>query len=262
MSSISMYFPLILSLLVIITGLIALIDILFFAKKRKTKNQKKAPIIIEYSRGFFPVLLIVLLIRSFLIQPYRVPTGSLEPTIQPGDFIAVNQFSYGLRLPVLNYKIIPIGEPKRGDIALFRWPKNPKITFVKRVIGLPGDHIIYKNKILTINGKRMRQYTLGRSLDVEPNQEPIPMIEKMEDFYNIQHHIYQLEQGGDTQSYNIVVPKGCYFMMGDNRDDSDDSRSWGFVPEQNFVGKAFVIWMSWDSEKNNVRWGRIGKIIK
>ena len=263
MNSISIDFPLILSLLVILTGIIALIDALFLAKKRREQGKKKLPLVIEYSRSFFPVLLIVLLIRSFLIQPYRVPTGSLEPTIMPGDFIAVNQFAYGLRLPVLNYKIVPIGEPKRGDIALFRYPKDPKMIFVKRVIGLPGDHIVYKNKVLSVNGKTMRQYTLGKALDIEPTRGyPIPVLIKMEDFYGIKHEIYQFEQGGDYTSHNIVVPKGCYFMMGDNRDDSNDSRYWGCVPERNLVGKAFLIWMSWNSEKHGVRWHRIGKIIR
>ena len=258
MSSVSFDFPLILTLLVLISGVIALLDILFFAKKRKAQGKEKPGKLVEYSRSFFPVLLLVLVIRSFLIQPYRVPTGSLEPTIMPGDFIAVNQFAYGLRLPVLHSKIMPIGEPKRGDIALFRWPKNPHIIFVKRVIGLPGDHIIYKNKVLTINGKVMQQKFIGRSLDVEPGQPPIPVIIKQENLDGIIHKIYQSEQGGDTNSYDITVPKNCYFMMGDNRDDSDDSRSWGCVPEANFVGKAFIIWLSWDSENSSFRWNRIG----
>jgi signal peptidase I len=248
---------------VIITGLISLADILFFAKKRKKTKQKKAPIIVEYSRSFFPVLLIVLLIRSFLIQPYRVPSGSLEPTIMTGDFIAANQFAYGLRLPVLRYKIVPIGEPKRGDIALFHYPKNPKLVYIKRVIGLPGDHVVYKNKTLTVNGKTMRQYLLGKNLEIVPGRGfSIPVLEKMEDFYGIKHKIYVFEQGGDTATYDVVVPKGHYFMMGDNRDDSEDSRYWGFVPEENLVGKAMVVWMSWDSERHNIRWNRIGRVIR
>lgn len=259
----SFNFPLILSLLVIISGVIALIDILFFAKKRKAKGKTKKPIVIEYARSFFPILLIVLLIRSFLIQPYRVPTGSLEPTIMPGDFIAVNQFAYGLRLPVLHYKLVPVSEPKRGEIALFRWPKNPSIIFVKRVIGLPGDHIIYKNKVLTINGKVMQQTDAGFGLDVEPNRSfAIPVVKKIENLDGVKHQIQLFQKGGDDSSYNIVVPKGCYFMMGDNRDDSDDSRSWGCVPEANLVGKAMVIWMSWNPEKNWFRWNRIGTVLR
>ena len=219
-------FPLILSLLVIVALLIIVIDKFFFMKKRKLSNKKK-PTLVEYARSFFPVLLIVFLVRSFLVQPYRVPTGSLEPTIMPGDFIAASQFSYGIRLPVLNYKILDIGEPHHGDIALFHYPKNPSLIFVKRVIGLPKDHIIYKNKILTVNGKVMTQKVIGHSLDVEPARAPIPVIVKEEDFFGIKHKIYVFEQGGDTNSYDIIVPDKCYFMMGDNRDDSDDSRFWG-----------------------------------
>jgi signal peptidase I len=253
-------FMAILTILVLTTGIISLIDILLWARKRK-KGAKK-PIIIEYSRSFFPVLLIVLLIRAFLIQPYRVPSGSLEPTILPGDFIAVSQFSYGLRLPVLNYKIIKIGEPKRGDIALFRWPDNPSIIFVKRVVGVPGDHIVYRHKILRINGKIADQKLIGRTLDIEPDNVPVPVQEKMENLLGVEHHIFIRGIGGDIGTVDTIVPKGFYFMMGDNRDASDDSRFWGFVPEENLIGKAFIIWMSWDPENHNVRWNRIGKTVK
>ncbi|MCK4607957.1 MAG: signal peptidase I [Gammaproteobacteria bacterium] len=253
-------FPLILTLLVLISGVIALLDIIFWAKKRNKKQKK--PIVIEYSRSFFPILLIVLVIRSFLIQPYRVPTGSLEPTILPGDFIAVSQFAYGLRLPVLNYKIVKIGEPKRGDIALFRWPENPSIIFIKRVVGVPGDHIVYRNKILKINGVIARQKLIGNALDVEPDSLPVPVQKKMENLLGVKHSIFVQNQGGDLKTVDTIVPKGFYFMMGDNRDASDDSRYWGFVPEQNLVGKAFVTWMSWNSEGHSIRWHRIGKTIR
>ena len=133
-------FPLILVVAVIFAGVLSLIDVLFFAKKRK-KNDSRMPLIVDYSRSFFPVLLLVLIIRSFIFQPYRVPTGSLEPTVLPGDFIAVSQYAYGLRLPVLGTKILPISEPKKGDIALFYWPVNPKIMFVKSVFGTPGHNL-------------------------------------------------------------------------------------------------------------------------
>lgn len=255
-------FPLILTILVLVSGLIALIDIIFFAPKRKRAGKKKKPILAEYSRSFFPVLLAVLLIRSFLIQPYRVPTGSLAPTILPGDFIAVNQFAYGLRLPVINYKILNIGEPRRGDIVLFHWPVKPSIIFVKRVVGLPGDHVIYKNKVLTINGKVASQTALGMALDVEPDDLAVPTRIKIENLLGVHHEIYVWPEGGLTKNFDIVVPQGEYFMMGDNRDRSDDSRDWGFVPEKNLVGKAFLIWMSWDSVNHKVRWHRIGNWVK
>ena len=253
-------FAFILTLCVLITGIISLIDILFWARKRK--KDAKQPIIIEYSRSFFPVLLIVLLIRSFLIQPYRVPSGSLQPTVLPGDFIAVSQFAYGLRLPVLNYKIIKIGEPKRGDIALFRWPDNPSIVFIKRVVGIPGDHIVYRNRILRINGKIADQKLIGSTLDIEPDSVPVPVQDKIENLLGVKHHIFLREVSGDMGTVDTIVPKGFYFMMGDNRDASDDSRYWGFVPEENLIGKALVIWMSWDGEDHNIRWHRIGKTVK
>lgn len=253
-------FPFVLTMLVIISGIIALIDILFFAKKRKISG-KKQPIIFEYARSFFPILLLVWGIRSFLVQPYRVPTGSLEPTVLPGDFIVVNQFSYGLRLPVLNKKLVSIGEPKTGDIVLFRWPPNPSTIYVKRVIGVPGDHVIYKNKVLTINGKVMSQESLGSAFDFEPGDPPIPSQLKEENLNGIKHKILLSNQDRKAPVYDIVVPKNMYFMVGDNRDDSGDSRMWGFVPEANLVGKAFGIWMSWDSDKSTVRWQRIGTPI-
>ena len=251
--------PLILTLLVLISGIIALADILFFAKKRPA--DKNRPLVIEYARSFFPMLLLIWAIRSFLIQPYRVPTGSLEPTILPGDFIVVNQFAYGLRLPVLNTKILSIGEPKRGDIALFRSPKDP-ILLIKRVIGLPGDHVVYQNKVLTINGKTMLQKPVGMALDVEGGfSTPVQVMSEQLD--GVEHEIF-IKSGRNEwgKKVDVIVPENSYFMMGDNRDSSSDSRYWGFAPEKNLIGKAFGIWMSWDSEDTKVRWERIGKKIQ
>ena len=252
-------FPLILTGLVFLTGFITLIDVLFFSKKRE-RMRKEEPWFIDYPKSFFPVLLIILLIRSFLIQPYRVPSGSLEPTVLPGDFIAVNQFAYGLRLPVLNKKIYAIGEPKLGDIALFRWPIDPSIIFVKRVIGVPGDHIIYKDKKLTINGKLAEQQFLGQDTDKETF---VPVKKLSENLPNdIKHNIFIRANTNNGQNFEVTVPKDSYFMMGDNRDGSDDSRYWGFVPEANLVGKAFVIWMSWDKNAKLVRFNRLGTVLK
>jgi signal peptidase I len=253
-------FPFILTSLVILSGFLSLIDLLFFAAKRK-KNGKKAPLVFEYAVSFFPMLLLVLIIRSFIIQPYRVPTGSLLPTVWPGDFIAVNQFAYGLRLPVINYKIWPIGEPKRGDIVLFRWPQNPEIIFVKRVVGVPGDHIVYRHKILKINGIEAKQQFLHKDLSVTSNKFPVTILKKSENLLGVNHQIFIYEGDAQNQYFEITVPEGRYFMMGDNRDDSDDSRYWGFVPEENLIGKAFFVWMSFDSENNKVRWCRIGSKI-
>ncbi|EKE01677.1 MAG: hypothetical protein ACD_21C00073G0002 [uncultured bacterium] len=250
--------PFILTSLVLISGLIALIDILFFAKKRS--SHQKQPLVVEYARSFFPMLLLVWVIRSFLIQPYRVPTGSLEPTVLPGDFIAVNQFAYGLRIPVLNIKFFNVGEPKRGDIALFRYPKDPSMIYVKRVIGLPGDHVVYNNKTLTINGDRMWQTPFGMDLDLE-GKFPIPVQVRVEQLGTVSHKIFIRPGHKEWENIDVVVPQGSYFMVGDNRDGSADSREWGFVPEENLIGKAFGTWMSWDSDATKVRWNRIGKKI-
>lgn len=254
-------FPFILTMLVLITGLIALADVMYFAKRRNVAEGTKMPYIIEVSRSFFPALLLVWLIRSFMIQPYRVPTGSLEPTVLPGDFIAVKQFSYGLRFPISNSKLVNIGYPARGDIALFHWPVDTSKLFVKRVIGLPGDHIMYKNKTLTINGKEMIQQYVGKATDIEQDGTST-VDQKIENLDGIKHNIFVKPEMLDTVDIDVVVPQGHYFMMGDNRDDSDDSRSWGFVPDRNLVGQAFGIWMSWDSMADRIRWSRIGKAIK
>lgn len=253
--NISFDVPLVLTLLVLISGAVALSDILFFAKNRS--SSKKQPLIFEYARSFFPVFLLVLLIRSFLIQPYRVPTGSLAPTVLPGDFIVVNQYAYGLRLPVLNIKFFNVGQPKRGDIALFRFPGDPSKLYVKRVIGLPGDHIVYRNKTLTINNNIMWQTPFGIDLDVERGIA-FPVQVKIEQLDQITHKIFIRPGHKEWEQTDIVVPPDSYFMMGDNRDNSEDGRAWGFVPEKNLIGRAFGVWMSWDSEKTGIRWKRIG----
>lgn len=254
-------FPLLLTILVFVSGLIWLADILFLKRRRLANNQKATePKLIEYARSFFPVLLLVLVIRSFLIQPYRVPTGSLEPTILPGDLVAVNQFSYGLRLPVINKKIINIGEPKIGDIAVFRWPVDPNVDFIKRVVGVPGDHVVYKDKVLYINGKEAKQTLLGDGTDYEDSGN-LNVKKYQEDLDGVKHDILINPYGGQIGNFDVVVPKGYYFMMGDNRDNSGDSRDWGFVPESDLIGKGFLIWMSWDSQKHRIRWNRIGTVL-
>jgi signal peptidase I len=254
-------FPLLLTLLVLVSGILVLLDKIYLAKRRKSAK-KGMPWYMEYARSFFPILLIVLLIRSFIVQPYRVPTGSLEPTVLPGDFIIVNQFVYGLRLPVFNTKILAIQEPQSGDIALFRPPKNSHLIFVKRVIGIPGDHIVYRNKILTINGKVVEQEPRGLDLDIEKDFS-LPVERRLEILPNgVKHEIFIEPEINRDEKVDVVVPAGHYFMMGDNRDASDDSRDFGFVPEKNLIGKAFGIWMSWDGKQNTIRWQRIGKGLR
>lgn len=273
-------FPTILVLITVFTGVVSLVDIIYSAlinkkverqsNSGKNKTTKKKPVIIEYSRAFFPVLLIVLLIRSFIAQPYQVPTASLEPTIVPGDFILVTQYNYGLRLPAWNKKIINIGEPKTGEIALFYWPVNPAVTFVKRVIGVPGDRVSYINKVLYINGKEAKQKLIGYTTDSNGPGGPSWKVAIYEENLNgVKHKIYVCTKDAINcpnreahNFYNLVIPKGKYFMMGDNRDNSDDCRDWGFVPEKSFIGKALYVWMNWDRSQTNwlkkIRWDRIG----
>lgn len=251
-------FPFYLTMAVIITGVISAVDVFVFAKKRKAAGTEPSKIV-EYSRSFFLPLLAVWLIRSFVIQPYRVPTGSLEPTVMPGDFIAVKQYAYGLRLPVVRKKIVKIGEPKRGDIALFFWPVNEKYRFVKRVVGVPGDHLVYKDKTLTINGQEIKKTFVDDTMSEEPGEAPSLVKHYQEDLFGVKHDIFVRPDRNDNRVFDVNVPAGHYFMMGDNRDDSDDSRYWGLVPEENFIGQAFGVWMSWDSNKRWFRFDRIGK---
>ncbi len=256
----------------LVTGFLVLVDFLFFAQQRKRKEQRVKPkpwVIIEYAQAFFPILLIVFLLRSFLFEPFRIPSGSLEPTLLMGDFILANKFDYGLRLPVFRHKFLNINLPQRGDIIVFRWPPNPHYYFIKRIVGLPGDHINYVNKVLSVNGQEVLQTTLPR-LPIQKsiareNGEMIQVIEKTENLSGVVHDIYIQPSKMVYNFQDINVPEGMYMVMGDNRDDSSDSRYWGFVPEENIVGKAVLIWMSWDSLApfglHKIRWDRIGKRI-
>lgn len=254
-------FELILFYLIIISGVIALFDMVFLAKKRKRAYIKKMPVIIDYARSFFPVLLIVFLLRSFLFEPFRIPSGSLEPSLLVGDFILVNKYDYGIRLPITHTKLVKTGEPKRGDIFVFRWPPNPSVLFIKRVIGIPGDHISYVNKVLNINGKEIPQEYVKNTMDYDESGQTFNVVQKMEDLLGVKHGIYQIPERLTYDFKDIVVPQGMYFAMGDNRDNSADSRFFGFVPEENILGKAVVTWMSWDSLNHHVRFDRIGKFV-
>lgn len=254
---------LILLFLLVFTGAVFLLDLLVLAPKRKRLGTQPSRFV-ESMKSIFPVILVVILIRSFLVQPYRVPTGSLEPTIMPGDFILVNQFCYGLRLPLINKKIMEIGEPSRGDIALFQFPKNHSIVYVKRIIGLPGDYIEYTHKELYVNGQHASQKMLKQPLlntSSEEGEKEDKVIRKIENFSGITHEILISPNKNHDQDFYVVVPNGQYFVMGDNRDNSYDSRYWGFVPEENLIGKAMFIWFSWDKDKYTICWHRIGKVI-
>ncbi len=246
------YFELFLTTMVLLCAFLAAIGVFY----KPLQNNR----IIKFGRSYFPVFLLVLLVRSFVFQPFKVVSGSLEPTVLIGDYLAVNQAAYGLRLPVVHSKIFDTNKPHVGDIALFYFPENPKLVFVKRVIGIPGDHIVYKNKILTINGKEMPQSEDGIGFDIEPNLPPKLMLQKTESLNGHLHKIY-VSDAPSFDDIEVIVPENSYFMMGDNRDDSDDSRRWGFVPEQNLIGRAYRILFSWDGDSHKPRFRRIAQKV-
>lgn len=244
----------------IISGMIWLIDTKFFKKTRLQKNPNaKDPMWVDYARSFFPILIFVFMLRAFIIEPYRIPSGSMKPTLLVGDFIVVNKFTYGIRLPIINKKIVALNEPARGDVMVFRFPPDPKVNFIKRVIGLPGDNIVYQNKQLFVNGQLIPKTLVETELQTTSEADTYSMRRFMEALPDASHDIYERLTPG--QEAVVTVPAGHYFMMGDNRDESDDSRFWGFVPEENIIGKAFGVWMSWDSQAYRVRVSRIGNTI-
>ncbi len=234
---------------------------LYLTLKQRPYPIGKEPLLVEYAHSFFPVVLIVLLLRSFLVEPFRIPSGSMMPTLLVGDFILVNKFSYGVRLPVLNTKIIEMGEPQRGDIVVFRFPKQPTVDYIKRVIGLPGDRIGYFDKKIYVNGQLVNQVPLGRYQGVGQGMNMTGAEHLEEDLTGVKHSIL-ISTGTPTVEDVFVVPKGHYFVMGDNRDNSNDSRYWGMVPEANLVGKAFFIWMNWDWQNNGIAFDRPGTLLK
>ena len=283
-------FALILFVLTIITGVIWFLDVLVLSKQRtiaadtavaefdarrtklsaeglklETSNREelratllRQPAWIEYTGSFFPVILLVFCLRSFLYEPFKIPSSSMLPTLLVGDLILVNKFTYGIRLPIINKKIIEINQPQRGDVMVFKYPKDMTLDYIKRVIGVPGDKIVYKNKRLTVNGQVLRYKELPDFLDEERltyakhYEENLTGVkhqilndEHAPSYVPGQHEFPQSELCSyDLEGFSCTVPAGEYFMMGDNRDNSADSRYWGFVPDQNIVGKAFGIWMN------------------
>ena len=251
-----MNFALILFSLLVATGLVWLLDWAWIGRHRAKGAAE--PWWIEYPKSFFPVILIVFVLRSFLVEPFKIPSGSMIPTLVVGDFILVNKFTYGIRLPVINRKVVEIGQPKRGDVMVFRYPEDPSLDYIKRVVGLPGDRVSYMNKKLSINGVPIASKPLPDYL----NRERIHYSRRFEEKLGDVSHSLLIEDDApasippmtdfpfrDNCLYNsegvvCTVPPGHYFMMGDNRDSSADSRVWGFVPDQNIVGRAFFIWFN------------------
>lgn len=259
-----MDFALILVVATFVTGLIWALDALVFKRLRMAGAGEGAavrePVVVEYAKSFFPVLLLVLLLRSFLFEPFRIPSGSMMPTLLEGDFIFVNKFVYGLRLPVLNTKILELGEPERGDVVVFRLPSDPSVNYIKRVVGLPGDTVHYDQgtKQLTINGEKIPLEIVG------PYPDDAGMLLAEERLGDGEHELL-LTRGALSRGGTYEVPKGHYFVMGDNRDNSRDSRFEGveFIPEHRLVGRAERIWMNWRSpSEGGPQWSRIGKGIE
>jgi signal peptidase I len=288
-------FALILFILTIVTGIIWFLDVFYFSKQRRAKanaalaefdarNAKlradnikldergraaleadilRQPTWIEYSGSFFPVIALVFFLRSFLYEPFKIPSSSMVPTLLVGDLILVNKFTYGIRLPIINKKIIDVGNPQRGDVMVFKYPEDLSLDYIKRVVGVPGDKIVYKNKRLTVNGKEVSYKPLPDYLDEEHLSYSKQFLENLK---GVEHKILNDERapafvpnpqnfpGRELCTYNVEgfacsIPAGQYFMMGDNRDNSLDSRYWGFVPDQNIVGKAFFVWMNFSNLK-------------
>ena len=275
-----MNFALILFLATLVTGAVALADRLLFARHRASGAPE--PWWIEYPKSFFPVLLIVFLLRSFVAEPFKIPSSSMRPTLEVGDFILVNKFTYGIRLPVIEQKIVPLGDPQRGDVVVFRYPVNPSQDFIKRVVGVGGDEVVYRDKQLTVNGKAwpvrpQGSYSYLEGLRFETTQRGVEAVDTGHG--DKQHEIalnpaaapvypqnVRAFPGRDNCDYNergftCRVPAGQYFMMGDNRDNSDDSRYWGFVPDDHIRGRAFFIWFNWD-DISSLAFKRVGSGIR
>ncbi len=302
------YFSLMLVLVTLGSGFIWMFDALIWAPKRKKKlalaqaadaniSEEAAETIlrestiVETSRSIFPVIAFVLILRSFIYEPFQIPSGSMKPTLLVGDFILVEKFSYGLKDPVWRSQLVETGKPKRGDVAVFKYPENPQIDYIKRVIGLPGDRIVYHNKELYIQPACPQGVTdcpaLKKVDRVGVNKgefhfENVPLERYKEQLGDVTHDILINPRRGEPTAYyyrkgdldvgEFVVPEGQYFMMGDNRDNSTDSRFWGFVPEANLVGKAVAIWISFEFDRKpsdflptwvptGVRFNRVGGII-
>ncbi len=244
-----------------VVGAIVLADAAILKFKRRkgaAASPAPRPWLVAQARSLLPVILIVLVVRSFLVEPFRIPSASMMPALVDGDFIFVNKFSYGLRLPILNTKILAIGEPQRGDVIVFRLPTNPSVDFIKRLVGLPGDHVVVRDNRVFINGREVPLVPDGTYLgDFGFTGAPLA-VERL----GASSHVLMFARGRQATDFEATVPAGHYFFMGDNRNDSEDSRFAdvvGFVPEQNLVGRAVRIWMNW--RRGSIDWHRIGMKI-
>lgn len=224
---------------------------------KSARDKPQQPLLVEYARVLFPVFLLVFALRSFLVEPFRIPSASMLPNLHVGDFILVNKYVYGIRLPIVNRKVVEVGEVERGDVVVFRYPLDPKVNYIKRVVGLPGDVVGYRNKVLTINGEEVGREEDGR-FDYRDLRLRGSSAQQYRESLGESPHAILLDRRVFGRNMEVTVPAGNYFVMGDNRDRSHDSRVWRFVPERNLVGKAFFIWFSWDGVDGGVAWRRIG----
>ena len=250
----------------------------FVFKQRATKGRGNENFIITWAYDFWPVLAVVMVLRSFLYEPFNIPSDSMVPTLETGDFILVNKFEYGVRLPIINSKIIDVGSPERGEVAVFRYPPQPSISYIKRIVGLPGDHIVYDHGQLSINGEKVtktpiqfsrekdsldtptsiyHQETLGTHTFTMRELEGVNVARQAPFLNYVDNGKYSAENG---LYWEVKVREGHYFAMGDNRDQSADCRFWGFVPEENLTGRAFYIWMHKEPGFNLPSFSRNGKI--
>jgi len=249
------------------TGITWLLDRLLFAKRRAANAgllEAKEPVVVDYARAFFPVLAVVLVLRSFIAEPFRIPSSSMMPSLLVGDFILVNKFAYGLRLPVVNKVFIETGHPARGDVVVFRPPHHPDQDWIKRVIGLPGDTIEYRQNTVWVNGEPFDYRDEGRFVGKGLGREMTGANLLVEELPGRPHPVLERDGPRHFSPQGVgewTVPAGHYFVMGDNRDNSEDSRYWGFLPESNLRGKAFLVWMHWDRSAGGVDFDRIGSSI-
>lgn len=231
-----------------------------FLRFKKSEKYLNRPKLVQWSAEFYPVLLLVFLLRGFVVEPFRIPSNSMMPTLLTGDFILVSKYDYGISLPILNKKIVEFKKPERGDVVVFRYPNYEKkpdykgADFIKRVIGIPGDKITYQNDHLRVNGNKIAYKDFGLYQGVESGIQMTGFKYKRELLDNNPHDIL-LDPKGHSRGVKATVPAGHYFVMGDNRSRSSDSRFWGFVPEKYIIGKAFGIWMHWD---DSVKLDRVG----
>jgi signal peptidase I len=250
-----------LALAALVTGLIWAIDHWLFRPGRVARAKGGVvdePVLVDYARSFFPIILAVLLIRAFLFEPFRIPSDSMMPTLLDGDFIFVNKYIYGLRLPVVNHKIVSISEPKRGDVVVFRKPTDPSTNYIKRLVGLPGDHIVVSEKRVYVNGVEQPVRLEGTFGPM--NATPLARV-GFEKLGEVEHRTLYIDDR-PSADWDGVVPEGHYFFMGDNRDNSADSRfpDVGYVPSANIVGKAVRIWLNWNLPHAPIL-NRIGQAI-